>query len=1086
MANFKNPVKRFIAGVLLLSMLVSSFGVGPVVAEATPVSGRNVERIAGNTRYETALASADMFMQQKGLEQLDSIIIASGTEFADALAGSYLAVVKQAPILLSKGSNNKAQLHDYIRANLKQGGTVYILGGEKAVPAAIGTGLDGYVVKRLFGATRYETNLEILKEAGVTGGELLVCTGTSFADSLSASAVGKPILLVKDSLSSSQKAFLNSADVEELCVLGGTSAVSQKLEQALAQYADVTRIGGATRYETSVLVAKHFFASPEAAVLTYALNYPDGLCGGLLAHHLQSPIILTRAQNADIAKAYVSEYSITEGMVLGGEALITDDTVRYIFDAPQSPAKVYTITYELNGGTNAADNPSQYTEGTATALQNPSKEHYIFAGWYLDSAFSTQITAISAATAGNLTLYAKWEPVSYTVSYVLNGGTNAAGNPSQYAYGTSTALQNPSKEYFTFAGWYLDPAFSTQITAISAATAGNLTLYAKWTPCKYTVTYELNGGQNSVDNPTAYAYGESYTLADPVSGPGVFQGWYLDSNYTMPVTQIKATDSGNMTLYAKWEMQVYSITYVLDGGKNSPRNPSEYTTGTAITLQNASSKLYHSFGGWYLDSNFETQVTEIPADSTGDLTLYGKWIPYSYTITYNLNKGENSSDNPETYSYGDSFDFATPTRENHTFDGWYLESSFKTKVEGVTATSTGDLTLYAKWHLAQLNIAGEGMDNMIWSWWYYPQVVSTSDTVYWGYASNDGYSGVAAYDIATGKTTTTALKRITPADDHNGLAVTQLDDGRIMCIYAGGHDANNEMHVRISSKPNSIEEFDTNIILRSVGKTCYCQIIQQNGKIYIFYRVNSKSWAYRSSADGVNWSDEVLMVSADAQYYCKVMPTTKEGFVRICMYSNPTATDPRIRMGFMDLETGKIYNADGTTELGTQKVAHTKFDVLIDQPEGKIQRMFDVAITDPQTVRILYTVFSNSKTANDSVYYLYNSDDFGKTGTSVKICDGGVPLWNPKYQGGASFAGNDTVVVARNASNKDFIEIYKYQSGQMVLQKLVHSESVGGGRNRNARPIVDVNGKFFLWHSGDYNPNSYTDFNTDAMIGVLS
>ena len=622
------------------------------------------------------------------------------------------------------------------------------------------------------------------------------------------------------------------------------------------------------------------------------------------------------------------------------------------------------------------------------------------------------------------------------------------------------------------------------MTGISATTAGDVTLYAKWEPVSYAITYELNGGQNNPNNPTAYTYGETVILETPDNGPGAFLGWYLDSNYQNPITQIDATTAGDLTLYAKWEAKTYSITYVLDGGKNSPRNPSEYTAGTVITLQNASSKLYNTFGGWYLESTFETKITQIDATTAGDLTLYAKWIPYSYTITYDLNNGVNSPDNPETYSYGDSFDFAIPTRENYTFEGWYLESSFKTKVEGVTPTSAGDLTLYAKWHLSQLNINGEGMENMIWSWWYYPQVVSTNTTVYWGYASNEGYCGVAAYDINTGKTTTTALKRITPADDHNGLAVTLLEDGRVMCIYAGGHDSNNEIHVRISKDPYSIEEFDTNLVLRSAGKTSYTQIIQHNGKIFIFYRINSKSWGYRSSEDGVNWSDEVIMVSADTQYYCKVMPTTQEGFVRICMYSNPTSTDPRIRMGFMDLETGKLYNADGKTELGTKKVSHEKFDVIIDQPEGKIQRMFDVAITDPDTVRILYTVFSNSKTANDSVYYLYDS---GKT---VKICDGGVPLWNPKYQGGASFAGNETVVVARNANNKDYIEIYDYKNGQMVLRKTVFSESTAnqsGERypNRNARPIVDVNGRAFLWHSGAYDSNSYKNFNTDAMIEFL-
>ena len=428
--------------------------------------------------------------------------------------------------------------------------------------------------------------------------------------------------------------------------------------------------------------------------------------------------------------------------------------------------------------------------------------------------------------------------------------------------------------------------------------------------------------------------------------------------------------------------------------------------------------------------------------------------------------------------FTDSITLETPTRENHTFDGWYLESSFKTKVESISPTNSGNITLYAKWHLAQLNITGEGMENMIWSWWYYPQVISTDRTIYWGYATNEGYCGVATYDIASGKTTTTHLKKLTVVDDHNGLGLTLLNDGRILCAYAGGHDSNNEIHIRISARPYDITEFDTNIVLTSAGKTCYGQIIQHNGKIFLFYRMNSKSWAYRSSEDGINWSKEVVMVKADMQYYCKVVPTTQEGLVRVCMYSNPTSGDARIRMGFLDLNTGTMYNADGKTALGKEKVSYLNFDILIDVPAGKVQRMFDVAISDPKSPRILYTTFSNDKNANDSEYYIYDS------GKSVKICNGGVPLWNPKYQGGASFAGDDCIVVARNASGTDYIEVYDYVNGTVKLSQSVYSQKAVGN-NRNARPIVDVNGRAFLWHNGYYNPNSYKDFDTDAKIFFL-
>lgn len=1007
----KIALRRGIMVLIAVSLLVTTLGAAAVTVHASEVADTHVTRIYGATRYQTALNSADEVLSTIDGEQFETVIVASGLDFADALAGSYLAVVKQAPILLTNGKNT-SQLHEYIRRNLEPGGTVYILGGEKAVSRAVGEGLDGYRVDRLSGATRFETNLKILQEAGASGGEILVCTGYDFADSLSASAVGKPILLVntqKGTLTQSQKDYMKDFAAEKLCILGGTNAVSTRLESQLEAFGEVERIGGKTRYETSVLVAERFFDDPRTAVLTYALDYPDGLCGGLMAHLWNGPMILTRNQNRETAKVYVQGNGIRDGAVLGGDRLISDDTVRYIFGTvhrePEQP-ETYSISYELNDGENDPQNPAEYTAGEAVALAAPTREHYSFCGWYLEGTFKTKVETVSAETSGDITLHAKWEPKAYDITYVLNGGTNSG------------------------------------------------------------------------ENPTTYTYGDTIQLKDPVKGTSVFGGWYTDSSFRTKIEAITPETSGNLTLYAKWQAESYTITYELNGGRNSSRNPETYEAGDSFLLQGAS-KSYNTFDGWYLESTFGTQVTQIKATDTGDIKLYAKWSPYTYTITYELNKGENSGNNPTEYAYGDTIKLEDPTRENHTFKGWYLESTFKTRVEEISATTVGNIKLYAKWDLAQLNVSGQGMENMIWTWWYYPQVVSTEDAVYWGYATNEGYCGVAQYDIASGKTTTTHLKKLTAVDDHNGLAVAVLEDGRIMCVYAGGHDSNNEMHIRISGKPGSIENFDTNIVLDSAGKTCYAQIIQYNGRVYIFHRVNSKSWAYRSSEDGINWSDEVIFVSATMQYYCKVMPTTRDGLVRVCMYSNPTAGDCRIRMGFLDLDTGVLYNSDGKTALGTKKVSHESFDILIDQPEGKVQRMFDVAITAPEEPRILYTTFSNSKTANDSIYYLYDS---GKT---VEICNGGVPLWNPKYQGGASFAGPDCVVLARNENSKDLVEVYDYAQGVITLRDTVWSENVGSGSFRSARPIVDVNGKYFLWHRGYYNPNSYKDFDTDAMISEL-
>ena len=288
-----------------------------------------VSRIYGATRYETSFAIADAMKAELGVSKFNAIVVASGTEFADALSGSYLATVKNAPILILK-SGNVNQVKEYIKANLNRYGTVYILGGEKAVPKSMETGLEGFTVKRLGGATRYATNLAILKEAGARG-DILIATGTNFADSLSASAAGKPILLVSNKLNEEQLEFIKGLNGKKI-ILGGTSAVSARVENQLKELGTVERIGGATRYETSVLIAERFFSNPDAVVLAYAQNFPDGLCGGPLADSINAPLILTASGKESVAAAYVKLQPVSQAYVLGGPTLINDKAVRNILE----------------------------------------------------------------------------------------------------------------------------------------------------------------------------------------------------------------------------------------------------------------------------------------------------------------------------------------------------------------------------------------------------------------------------------------------------------------------------------------------------------------------------------------------------------------------------------------------------------------------------------------------------------------------------------------------------------------------------------------------------------------------------------
>lgn len=290
-----------------------------------------VYRAAGADRIATSLAIAKTLKSELGVSRFNSIVVASALNFPDALTGSYLAAVKEAPILLTYDKVH-SQIISYIRSNLASGGTVYILGGTGAVSASFENQLysAGIRCKRLAGNDRLGTNLAILNEAGVSyGSNVLVCTATGYADSLSASATGLPILLVGSSLTAEQRSFLSNVG-GSITIIGGTSAVSSSLESQLRSYGSVSRLAGSTRYETSVKVAQRFFSNPYTAVLAYAKNYPDGLCGGPLAYTMGAPLILTDS-NYHPARNYTLTTNIMGGYVLGSGELISNEAARWIF-----------------------------------------------------------------------------------------------------------------------------------------------------------------------------------------------------------------------------------------------------------------------------------------------------------------------------------------------------------------------------------------------------------------------------------------------------------------------------------------------------------------------------------------------------------------------------------------------------------------------------------------------------------------------------------------------------------------------------------------------------------------------------------
>ena len=270
----------------------------------------------------------------------------------------------------------------------------------------------------------------------------------------------------------------------------------------------------------------------------------------------------------------------------------------------------------------------------------PSKTGYTFDGWYIGDEKVTSEKNVEK----DLKLYATWTANTYTVKFDSNGG-NSAMTDQTFTYDEEKTLtvNTFTRTGYTFAGWattanggvtYTDEQKVSNLTAKDKAT---VILYAQWTANTYTITYNLYEGENNADNPTDYNVETStITLSSPTKTGYTFGGWYTDEAFTNAKLQIAKGSTGNITLYAKWEIVTYTITYNnCDEATNT--NPENYTVETkTITLKNAT-KTGYTFDGWYDNANLTGEkITQIAKGSTENITLYAKWTANKSVITITL------------------------------------------------------------------------------------------------------------------------------------------------------------------------------------------------------------------------------------------------------------------------------------------------------------------------------------------------------------------------------------------------------------------------------------------------------------------
>lgn len=219
-----------------------------------------------------------------------------------------------------------------------------------------------------------------------------------------------------------------------------------------------------------------------------------------------------------------------------------DQTIRMIWT--ERWYKTYLVT-----NSEMTIEPMTLKFGTEYVLPTPTRQGYVFLGWYADEELTILCPNAGIVPAQMQTFYAKWEHEPVTVTFVTNADFTI--EPMLVAYGTSYALPAPEKEGYLFGGWYRDPELTERFIQTTSMTELDLTLYAKWLNMTYMIHFDTMGGQYVQD--LVLAPGSPLVLPIPTRTGFDFVGWF-NASLTVQFTGTVMPET-NLVLYAKWQLK---------------------------------------------------------------------------------------------------------------------------------------------------------------------------------------------------------------------------------------------------------------------------------------------------------------------------------------------------------------------------------------------------------------------------------------------------------------------------------------------------------------------------------------------------
>ena len=396
---------------------------------------------------------------------------------------------------------------------------------------------------------------------------------------------------------------------------------------------------------------------------------------------------------------------------------------RYSVNAPRIlyavwSRQLFVVRFDANGGSGAPSAQMKiYGEALSLTSYIPVRDGYTFLGWaenqnatvpdYLPGGLYT-------ADAG-VTLYAVWQknapaPTTYEITYDANGGTGAPGVQIKEAgVALQLSMGMPQREGYLFVGWAETPGDSqaSYYPGSMYRKDESVCLYAVWSPERYTVTLNRNGGTGG---PDFFSKTRDVTARIPSTSPTrdgyTFLGWAYTQNSSAPAYFAggEYREEGSRTLYAVWEKEstVYTVTYDADGGTGAPEAQTKYPGENLVLSTQKPKKTGYSFDGWSLQRG-STYPQYRPGDTyKKDVSayLYPVWVRITYEIFLFPNGAEGSSVKiVREYGEVTVIPDCPYVRDGYAFIGWARDKK-ATKPNyrpGARFSQNYSLMLYALW-----------------------------------------------------------------------------------------------------------------------------------------------------------------------------------------------------------------------------------------------------------------------------------------------------------------------------------------------------------------------------------------------------